>query len=262
VTCENIRSLVHAYLDSELDLARSLEIEDHLRGCESCAREVADVRMLRTGIANGAVYHQAPPALEERVRSLLASQPHRRGERDTKLPRLGWTLIGAAAAVAFVAILLKDVLPLPVAPVANTTHEVVADHVRSLMANHLTDVASSNQHTVKPWFDGRLDFAPAVTDFKDQGFSLIGGRLDYVENHPVAAIVYKRREHVINLFVWPMLHMEDSRPVAETRDGFSVVHWTQGAMAYWAVSSVNTSELEKFADLVREAGSSPLPARQ
>jgi anti-sigma factor RsiW len=259
VTCEDARSLVHAYLDGELDLMRSMEVEEHLHGCEECSREADNVRTLRAGIANGALYHQAPAELEERVRGLIEPKRRADGERDIRLPRLGWGLMVAAAAVALVAILLKEILPLAPSSRDITSQEIVADHVRSLMANHLTDVVSSNQHTVKPWFDGKLDFAPAVADFSNQGFSLVGGRLDYLDNHPVAAVVYKRREHVINLFVWPMPHQDDSSPVAETRGGFHLVHWTSAGMAYWAVSSVSTAELERFVQMVRDASAPASP---
>jgi anti-sigma factor RsiW len=240
---------------------RSLEVEEHLHGCEECAHEADNLRTLRAGIVNGALYHQAPDELEERVRALVAPKGRVHSERDISLPRFGWGVMAAAAAVALVAILLKDILPLAPSPGDVTSEEVVSDHVRSLMANHLTDVVSSNQHTVKPWFDGKIDFAPTVADFSSQGFSLVGGRLDYLDNHPVAAVVYRRREHVINLLVWPMPHQDDSSPIAEAREGFNLVHWVKAGMAYWAVSSVSTPELERFAQMVRDANASVSPQR-
>jgi anti-sigma factor RsiW len=126
------------------------------------------------------------------------------------------------------------------------------DHLRSLTANHLTDVLSSNQHTVKPWFDGRLNFTPPVEDLGAQGFPLVGGRLDYLDNRPVAAVVYRRREHVINLFISPAEHAADALPVSQVHEGYNIVHWTKSGMAYWAVSSVSGAELGKFAQLVRQ----------
>ncbi len=123
--------------------------------------------------------------------------------------------------------------------------EVVTDHIRSLMAGHLTDVLSSNQHTVKPWFEGKLDFSPTVVDLAAQGFPLIGGRLDYLDNHSVAAIVYRHGAHPINLFVWPSPKVRDSSPTMEIYNGYNVVHWNAGGDAYWAVSSVSAEALER-----------------
>jgi len=130
--------------------------------------------------------------------------------------------------------------------------EIVSGHIRSLMANHLSDVASTDQHTVKPWFDGKLTFAPPVVDLSQEGFPLIGGRLDYVDNKPVAALVYQRRLHYINVFIWPSNGGPDAAPVSEALEGYNILHWSQGGMASWAVSDVSTDELKTLGTLLQK----------
>ena len=168
MTCEQARNLVHAYVDGELDLVRSLDVEAHLAGCEACAREQASLRALRMAFGNGALYREAPSRLERRVRAALRDARRAEGGQTFVLLRFGW-VAAAAAAVALVAITVRGVLPF-VATGDLTAREVVDDHLRSLTANHLADVLSSNQHTVKPWFDGRLNFTPPVEDLGVQGF--------------------------------------------------------------------------------------------
>jgi anti-sigma factor RsiW len=130
--------------------------------------------------------------------------------------------------------------------------EVVSSHVRSLMANHLVDVASSNQHTVKPWFNGQVNFSPAVKNLDGKGFSLVGGRLDYVNDRTVAALVYKRREHVINVFIWPSTTAGDSAPQSTQRQTFRLIHWKDAGLTYWVVSDLNEAELQEFVELIRQ----------
>ena len=254
MTCEEARPLVHAYIDGELDVVRSLEVEAHLNSCVACAREETSLRALRTAFSNGALYHEAPAGLEWRVRVALRDARRAEGGRRFALRHYGWGG-AAAAAVLLVAIIVRGVLPTGPSAGDLTAREVVDDHLRSLTANHLTDVLSSNHHTVKPWFDGRLNFTPPVEDLGTEGFPLVGGRLDYLDNRQVAAVVYRRRQHIINLFVSPVEHAADSLPVIQVRGGYNIVHWTKSGMAYWAVSSLSAAELGKFAHLVREDSS-------
>ena len=132
------------------------------------------------------------------------------------------------------------------------TDEVLASHVRSLMPGHLSDVLSSDQHTVKPWFAGKLDFSPPVVDLKDQGFPLVGGRLDYVENRPIAALAYLSGQHVINLFVWPSMASADTGEAFVGRQGYNALSWTRDHTNFWAVSDLNATELRRFVQLVQD----------
>src|SRR5262249_31751299 len=161
--------------------------------------------------------------------------------------------LSSALPAAAVALLALAILPLLRRPGGDRLiDDIISGHVRSLMVEHLTDVASSDRHTVKPWFDGKLDFSPAVVDLADHGFPLIGGRLDYLENRPVAALIYGRPKHFINLFVWPTDASSAPGERTVSRQGFTLIHWSAGGMTYWAVSDLNPAELGEFAGLVRE----------
>ncbi len=250
MTCEEARLLLHPYLDGELELMRSLEIEQHLRDCTACAKMAAELRALRSGIAVADLYYSAPARLEATIGAM-----GRRGDRQLSQSRRRWPLYGAglaAAAILLIGLLLGGLIRHQSVTNDVLAREVVTDHIRSLMAGHLTDVLSSNQHTVKPWFEGKLDFSPMVIDLSTQGFPLIGGRLDYLNNHSVAAIVYRHGAHPINLFVWPSPKIRDSRPAAETHNGYNVVHWNENGDAYWAVSSVNAEALNEFVSDIRK----------
>jgi anti-sigma factor RsiW len=217
-----------AYLDSELDLARSLEFETHVERCGPCAVAVERGRALRSAIAR-APYFKAPESLRRKIATPRRRMPY------------GWMAL--AAGVAAVGLILWRV-GLPVA--SPIDGEVVAAHVRSLQANHLMDVASTDQHTVKPWFAGKLDFAPAVQDFSAQGFPLAGGRLDYLDGRPVAALIYHRRQHTINVFTWPD-RGADSALHVESLQGFNLASWTRAGMKWWAVSDASAADLEQLA---------------
>lgn len=252
MSCRDTQSLIHGYLDGELDLVRSMEIEGHLQECQICSQVYENHQALRSAISKGSLYWKPPERLKQRIHNALreAGKVEAR-PRVTAAWRPAWTWMRIAASVAFVALItwsLVTILPRPSADEL-LTREVVSSHVRSLMANHLTDVPSSDQHTVKPWFNGKLDFSPPVEDLTQQGFPLKGGRLDYLGNRPVAALVYQRRQHFINLFIWPSTRASDAARKTVTRQGYHVFHWTQSGMIYWAVSDLNNSELQEFVQL-------------
>ena len=247
MSCQEARGLLDAYVDGELDLVRNLEFEHHAEGCIRCRTLHEQYEALRRSVRTDSVYFRAPEGLEKRIRAGLRGA--REQEAKTVIPRwfsLRWRLAavaaGVVALVVFSAAFIKILWPSPVQILAQ---EVVSSHIRSLMVNHLTDVPSSDQHTVKPWFTGKLDFAPAVRDLAPEGFPLTGGRLDYLDGHPVAALVYKRRQHTINLFVWPS-SQSDSTPKIFALRGYNLVRWTKSHMAYWAVSDLNAGELTDF----------------
>ncbi len=211
--CRQTTLLLHGYLDGELDAARAAEFEQHLVQCHACANQYAAQRSLRTALRGSNLYAKAPPALARRIRSDIL--PAFRG-------------VPAEQALAT---------------------EVVDSHVRSMLPGHLTDVASTDQHTVKPWFDGKLDFAPPVRDFSGAGYPLIGGRLDVLNGRTVAALVYERRKHFINLYVWPS-QGSDSAERSISRQGFNLVYWSRNGMSFWAVSDVAREDLEEFAQML------------
>jgi anti-sigma factor RsiW len=241
-------------------VVKSLEIEAHRGRCIACAREEAILRALHTALTNSALYFEAPPLVERRVRTMLRDAHRTEGGRRLAFSSYSW-VGAAAAAVLFVAIIVKGVVPPGMSVGELTAREVVDDHLRSLTENHLTDVLSSNQHTVKPWFDGRLSFTPPVEDLSPEGFPLIGARLDYLNGHPVAAVVYRRRQHIINLFISPAEHAADTLPQIQVSEGYSIVHWTKSEMSYWAVSSVSAGELGTFSQLVRRGNPPALTPR-
>jgi anti-sigma factor RsiW len=249
VDCDEIADLLHPFADGELDLDRSLAVERHLHECPACAGAVKELQALRAALAEPALYHRAPSGLRERVRAALrpAGQPRAVGRA------FPWRALAVAASLALVAVLSWSTLRILSLPSADEllARQVVGDHVRSLMLpGSLLDVRSSDRHVVKPWFVGKVTFAPPVKDLA--GFELLGGRLDYLDQHKAAALVYKRRGHVINLFVWPAGDRPARPPRSLTLQGHNVILWSDGDLSYAAASDLNEEELRQFVQLVRQ----------
>ena len=211
--CEDARQLIDLYADGELELSRSVDLERHLESCTHCAELLESAGSLRHAVRASGIYEPIPAGLSSRVRAAVLEEAGIKQvaqfvQAPIERPRVSWwrPLAIAAAAVLILAVFAWRWLPNAQRPSEQNTllaQEVLDSHVRSMMADHLYDVPSTDQHTVKPWFDGKLDFAPPVVELKDDGFELAGGRLDYIDGRPVATVVYRRRKHIINLSMWP-----------------------------------------------------------
>jgi len=265
VNCQEIKNLMDAYLDGELDPVTSQKVEQHLRDCPKCEQAYEMETAMAQAISQAAPYYKAPPELRERIqvslREAIGASTRRGAAEEDSLPvrrpeavrrgvffEMPWNWLALAAAIAVAAIVASIFLPRVRQPGADQflATQLIASHVRSLMANHLTDVASSDQHTVKPWLDVKLDFAAPVVDLSGDGFPLIGGRLDYLDNHSAAALVYQRRKHFINLFIWPTTPADSKEQKMVEREGYHLVHWIDGDFTYWAVSDVSVGDLQNF----------------
>jgi anti-sigma factor RsiW len=259
VSCTEPRDLVHAYLDRELDLAKSLEMEQHFRECAICSEAYEEGRRLRTALNEREVYFSAPLDLHKRIRAVVRDEV--RGSAHPRL--LKWRAMAFAVPVALAAVIGLSIVPLLRRPITSDllVDEIVSGHVRSLMVDHLVDVESTDQHTVRPWFNGKIDYAPPVTDFAASGFALVGGRMDYVAGRPVAVLVYRHQAHLVNLFIWPD-RAGASGTTTSTVDGYSLVHWNDGDLTYWAVSDLNLHDLIGLADLVRQSPPHVTPTRE
>ena len=246
--CAEMALLVQADADGELDPGQAARVAAHLRGCPSCAAAAAELASLSGRIRAEAPYHRAPEALRARVEAIG------RPRQAAPVARRAWwrQAVPFGAGFALAASLLLAVRP-PTG--GGEAAQLVAGHIRALQPGHLTDVTSGDQHTVKPWFDGRLDFAPPVLDLARQGFPLEGGRLDYQAGRNVAVLVYRRRQHLIDVFVWPS--REAAGPARASVNGYNAVRWTRDGMMFWAVSDLDARELDTLAELLR---TTPAPA--
>jgi mycothiol system anti-sigma-R factor len=256
MTCNEARARLEALLDGELDAAVAREVEAHLSGCASCREAYQRLERVRSALRAAVPREPAPAALRARVRESVraAAEPARRRaaaaggvarERGGHGERWTWLALGAAlATVAIVS--LDSVIPRTLVADDGLASEVLASHVRSLMPGHLTDVPSSDHHTVKPWFNGRLDFSPPVPELATEGYPLLGGRLDYLAGRPVAALVYGRRKHVISVFLWPTSATAGAQRAPAARRGYHLAHADAAGMTTWIVSDLGEPEFDEF----------------
>ena len=241
MTCDDAEILLHALVDGELDAGHTSEVEAHVATCPRCTAELAAIRQMHDAIARADLKFSAPPLLRRRIEAALPQPQKAAPSRRFVLKGFAMgSAVSALAATGLVAIVLsKD-------DQQRIEAEIVSAHLRSLQAGHLTDVISTDQHTVKPWFNGKLDVSPPVIDLTAQGFTLIGGRLDYVDARAIGAVVYKRRQHVINLFVAQTADTGQHAAKTDTIQGFNIRRWGEGGMKFWAVSDIGVDELNEF----------------
>ena len=249
MSCDFTRTVLHGYLDGELDATRAAEFERHLESCRECATSLGAEESLRSSLQRSSLYENAPLAVRKKIRAGLNATTAPSG--GIRIP--AWRWLAVAATILIVASVSWFAWPRVQNSAASspfTAVEIIDAHVRSLQPGHLTDVASTDQHTVKPWFDGKLAFVPPVKDFADEGFPLVGGRLEVLGGQNVAALVYSRRKHIINVFVLPTKEPDTPIHPPGLRQGYQWRHWRRQGMEYCAISDVSDSDLYELAQLI------------
>ena len=256
MNCTECELLLHPLIDGELDAVHARDVEAHVTTCAGCAEKLKTLRAMREAMAGADLKFAAPASLRNRIEAALPSPSAqiiapRRFSQPSRRTFFGGFAAGAALSGAIAATLVIGVFRSD--QNQQVADEVVSAHIRSLQAGHLMDVETSDQHTVKPWFDGRVDVAPPVIDLTAQGFTLLGGRLDYIDGEPVASVIYQRRKHVINLFVAQRLGVKHAGAMAETIQGYNVRHWSEQGLDFWAVSDLAGDELDEFVQKISAA---------
>jgi len=253
VSCELTQSVLHGYVDGELDAARAADFERHLVSCPECVAALEAQEILRGSIQRAGLYERAPVALRRKLNAEIVAPGPEPIAFNNALRSSSWRWLALAATLILAATLAWRFIPGLRGNSSETAYAsaIVDAHLRSLQPGHLEDVTSTDQHTVKPWFDGKLDFAPPVRDFANEGFPLQGGRLDVVRGHTVAVLVYGRRKHVINVFIWPTTE-PDSRPRSGSQLGYNWTDWRKGGMELCAVSDLNASDLDALRQLLMD----------
>jgi anti-sigma factor RsiW len=247
VSCNRAGTVLHGYFDNELDALDASEFERHLERCSDCVSALEALECLRSSMNLTQLYEKAPAPFRRKLLASLAP-----GRSVAAFPsRTVWSWLAAAAAILVTVYLGVQLVASQHAGDYGTevAAEIVDAHLRSLKPGHLVDVVSTDQHTVKPWFDGKLDFSPPVHDFADLGFPLQGGRIDVVHGRTVAAVVYARRKHFVNVFIWPT-NEKDSAPSSGSRQGYQWTQWRKGGMEFCAVSDAAPSALEQLRNLI------------
>jgi anti-sigma factor RsiW len=238
--CAEARRLIGLRHDNELDAFESIRVERHLAACESCRNQARSIDLLGSALRDRSLVFDLPEGFAPRA----PVSSRGRGAR-LALPIAASLLAGSLLTLGGLRLVSRTGVS-----EQSVARDVVAAQIRANLPGHLTDVVSSDRHTVKPWFSGKIDYSPPVFDLSDSGFPLEGGRLDYVGGRTVAALVYRRRQHILGVYVWPAAG--SSEPASSTENGFHVLAWTAGGMAFWAVSDIDPTELARLAALIRE----------
>jgi len=249
--CKDVSARIESYLDGELTLSDKREVEKHLPACPACQARLENLRALHVGI-NSLSSEHVPASLKKNIHLGLKDVT---GEDNRSGNLFGWLgFSGGAMALVSVIVWAMISVTFVVPQQSRISEEIITAHVRSLLVDHATDVISTDSHTVKPWFNGKLDFSPQVKNFAAQGFALQGGRLEYINNRTSSALVYKRRAHIINVFIMRSDNAEqaDSSTLI-SRQGFNVYQWTTNGLAYWVVSDLNKTELHEFKQLLQQS---------
>ena len=243
--CQQAKPLIGPYADGELEAGTILELEKHIHDCSACALEWRNLLNLRKALKQDALYFTAPAELRRRIKSELPSPARAISPRAA----WSWNWLTAAMTGGFAVCLTLLLVVSQTRPSAEQrlVQDVISSHVRSLLPGHAMDVVSTDQHTVKPWFNGKIDFSPPVKDLAAEGFPLTGGRLDYVNGRSVAALVYQRNKHMINVFIWPSKEAESEPTPSKPSQGYNLIHWSDSGMTFWAASDLNEKELMGFA---------------
>lgn len=262
MACREVQKFLDGYIDNEMDLVHTLEIERHLQDCVVCQTSYQNYLTIKKGLKAEQFYYKLPADLSKRIHQSLRKAPSTKTKPTIPHLNLPWPKLILSVSIGTLMVLLAVsslvfLINFATNDSDQLTQEVLASHIRSLMAvNHLTDVASTNQHTVKPWFDGKLNFSPVVEDFADKGYPLAGGRLDYLDKQSVAALIYLRGKHIINVFIWRNNNPNLKQDVQTTSlQGYHLFHWIDGGSNYWVVSDLNETELGTFVKLVKSASS-------
>jgi anti-sigma factor RsiW len=247
--------MLHGFVDGELDAAHALQIEQHIAVCPHCAKQMEGLQALKRVVAQKGVRWRVPDHVRAQVLAAISreaatqarsSAAERGGERFNILGFIKqWMFVPSLAALAASLFLVIA----PVSDRSSIADQVLASHVRSLLVDHLTDVATSDRHTVKPWFNGKIDFSPPVVDLAQEGFPLVGGRVDYIGGRVVAALVYRRQAHLINVFVWPAA---SGARMVSSRDGYNMKNWSEGGLTFWAVSDASADDVNRLQELFSE----------
>lgn len=255
MNCKWTQSLIHGYLDKELDLVSVKAVDEHLRSCAACRKVLDQQLALGNAIKQFATYHAIPGDLVNRVVPVFPQANSASGDGNLRarrwtgvlrLPRPEWLRLVAAMTITALITWTVALTPRQAPETDRISDQVVASYSRSLLTSHIMDVASSDQHTVKPWLSSKLDFSPPVVDLARAGCPLAGARLDYLDGRPVAALVYRRHGQYINLFIWPQSHQNVPMQL-ESKHGYNVMHWTDAGMTFWAISDIEPAEMKTFA---------------